>query len=975
MTKVLQVNCYRSRPVHDLALATANNIGASILAVSEPNIKAIRNRKDWIYDPRLDTAIKILNPNLVITRQGHGQGYSYISTKEYTLYSCYMSPNDNLQQLDDNLNEIGRQVRQNREEAVIVGDFNAKSPQWGLDTTDRRGELVAEWLAENDLIIVNEGTKPTFRRKEYSTILDLTVATEKIRANITKWEVSDEESLSDHSYIVFEISHETNIRLEQHRNEGWQVRKLDTGKLSQALREIDGNNKSAKQFSKNLTIACDKSMPRRKNFPMRKAAYWWTDQIAELRKECMRSRRIYTRNVRRLSPEEKEEQWNRYKNAKQELKGAIKKAKRSCWINVCSKVDSDIWGDGYKIVMKMMSGFPPKPNLTMEMVKNITNHLFPVQPNVEFDCNIDGRTMEFTLEQLRTASAKLKSNKAPGPGFIPPEIIKRAVEEKAEYILSVYNNLAEVALFPTEWKQAKLVLLQKGNGPLDNPASFRPICLLDVEGKLFEQLILVKLNQELERTGGLSDRQYGFRKGRQTVDAIKDVLQIASEASNYAPQHRRICAAVTLDVKNAFNSASWQFILEALNRRKIENNLICLIASYLSERKIILQAEDLTEMEAVSGGVPQGSVLGPTLWNVLYDDLLRLDLPEETKLIGFADDIIMMVTARNEDILMNVTNTGLARVSSWMSEHRLQLAPQKTEAVILTTRRKILPIHFNVQSTIVTPRPSVKYLGVWLDSKLTFAEHTKQTIQKAERTITALSSLMPNMGAPRASKRRLLSSVVHSQLLYGAAVWCGVRQNKRIMMSLNRVQRLMSIRVCSAYRTISTDAVGVIAGIAPIGLQITERHERYNGVAKSIAREHLMQQWQDWWDNSENGRYTHLLIPNIVRWINRKHGEVDYFVTQALSGHGCFNKYLHKFKRSNSPECKYCKEEDDALHTLFECTRWDDIRREFSELTGRSFDRNNMMEGLTTNEEIWNHVYQAIKGIINTKEREERQNQ
>ncbi|KAG5868068.1 hypothetical protein JTB14_020741 [Gonioctena quinquepunctata] len=115
--------------------------------------------------------------------------------------------------------------------------------------------------------------------------------------------------------------------------------------------------------------------------------------------------------------------------------------------------------------------------------------------------------------------------------------------------------------------------------------------------------------------------------------------------------------------------------------------------------------------------------------------------------------------------------------------------------------RKIGPIIFNVQGKEVKPCGAIKYLGVWLDTKLTFAEHINKTIDKVEKTASALGSLMPNVGGPRAPKRLILASVVHLQLLYAAPVWHTVTANKKLTQRLIRVQRQMCLRVCSAYRT------------------------------------------------------------------------------------------------------------------------------------------------------------------------------
>ena len=162
-----------------------------------------------------------------------------------------------------------------------------------------------------------------------------------------------------------------------------------------------------------------------------------------------------------------------------------------------------------------------------------------------------------------------------------------------------------------------------------------------------------------------------------------------------------------------------------------------------------------------------------------------------------------------------------------MRVRKLKLAPHKTEAVLLTTRRKLSPISFKIQDATTVPSKAIKLLGVWLDSKLNFSEHMDRTTQKAERIMTALAGLMPHIKGPRASKRRILASVVHSQQLYAAPVWLTGLNRDSTLRKMRRMQRIMSTRVCSGHRSISAEGIGVIAGIPPIDLLAKERLELY----------------------------------------------------------------------------------------------------------------------------------------------------
>ena len=230
--RVLQINTNRSGPTMDLALATVLELGAEILVLSEPNKKAIESRTDWIHDDNLDTAIKVLHPKLVTKGYGKGRSFCFVERPIFTLFGCYASPNKEIQDLEDFLQTIGNKIRAKQEEAILVGDFNAKSPQWGMKMTDRRGVVLTEWIAQHDLVVQNTGRSPTFEKRGYGSILALTIATPGISANIVRWKVIEKESFSDHKYITFKLNEKrTKSPHKSERKLGWNTRKLDQAKL------------------------------------------------------------------------------------------------------------------------------------------------------------------------------------------------------------------------------------------------------------------------------------------------------------------------------------------------------------------------------------------------------------------------------------------------------------------------------------------------------------------------------------------------------------------------------------------------------------------------------------------------------------------------------------------------------------------------------------------------------------------------
>ncbi|CAB0043541.1 unnamed protein product [Trichogramma brassicae] len=135
-----------------------------------------------------------------------------------------------------------------------------------------------------------------------------------------------------------------------------------------------------------------------------------------------------------------------------------------------------------------------------------------------------------TMEELPGACRRIKNHTAPGLDGVPNAAIKIAIATHPDIFLQVYKACLQTGVFPACWKRQRLVLLPKPGKQLEEPSSYMPLCMLDTAGKILERLICDRLEAIAESPGGLSDHQYGFRKGRTTINAIENVIATAREA-------------------------------------------------------------------------------------------------------------------------------------------------------------------------------------------------------------------------------------------------------------------------------------------------------------------------------------------------------------------------------------------------------------------------------------------------------------
>lgn len=141
---------------------------------------------------------------------------------------------------------------------------------------------------------------------------------------------------------------------------------------------------------------------------------------------------------------------------------------------------------------------------------------------------------------------------------------------------------------------------------------------------------------------------------------------------------------------------------------------------------------------------------------------------------------------------------------------------------------------------------------------------------------------------------------------------------------------------------------------------------------KKEVRNSTLDSWQERRDNSKKGRWTVKLIKRLDSWHNRKHGEVNYYLTQFLTGHGYFRHYLHKMAKIEIGDCIYCLNTiDNVRHTFFECNRWAEIRRKLELQLGELLSVETIIDSMLKTENNWNSVDTYVHEILTTKKLED----
>jgi hypothetical protein len=210
--------------------------------------------------------------------------------------------------------------------------------------------------------------------------------------------------------------------------------------------------------------------------------------------------------------------------------------------------------------------------------------------------------------------------------------------------------------------------------------------------------------------------------------------------------------------------------------------------------------------------VPQGLLLGPLLWNLVYDGLLRLlDPVKDVDAVAFAGDLALVITMRKSQDIVDRIREAMKLVTDWYKDAGLHLAPEMTEVVLLTGKCVSKVLKFDVGNGEITTRNTVRYLGILIDNARRYSPHLDQVCDKTERFVGATGSLLPNVNGHTDTVRKLCYGVYESVILYVAQIWASalnMERNKKILRSAQR-----------AYRTVSYAALYVVTGSMTIHIK------------------------------------------------------------------------------------------------------------------------------------------------------------
>lgn len=322
-------------------------------------------------------------------------------------------------------------------------------------------------------------------------------------------------------------------------------------------------------------------------------------------------------------------------------------------------------------------------------------------------------------------------------------------------------------------------MIHKDGKPPHACSSYRPISLTPVLSKLWERIFLKRLSEAMMQNEIIPNHQFGFRKAHSTVEQVHRVYHSVRQCL----EHKKYCSAAFLDVQQAFDRV-WHKGLLCKIKENLPHSVYHILESYLFDRLFqVKHGEARSSLYPIKAGVPQGSVLGPVLYNIYTADLPTND---DVTVATYADDIAYLAADSDPIAASDKLQRVLDYTSAWLQKWRIQASAQKSTHITFTLRKDNCPPVY-LANNILPQTNCVKYLGFHLDRRMTWKNHIKAKRDQVNYKFRKLYWMMARNSVLSLDNKLLIYSTILKPIWsYGIAIW-GVASKSNIAC-LQRVQ-------------------------------------------------------------------------------------------------------------------------------------------------------------------------------------------
>ena len=506
------------------------------------------------------------------------------------------------------------------------------------------------------------------------------------------------------------------------------------------------------------------------------------------------------------------------------------------------------------------------------------------------------------LADVEKELSQLNSKKAHTQNDIPVKPLKETVDVCGSVLLYLVNDSFTKCEFPSELKLADITPTFK-KGDATCAENYRPISILPVVSKIYERLIQQQIARFMDKR--LSPYLCGYRKGFSTQHALVSLLERWKQTLD----KHGYAAAMLMDLSKAFDTLNHELLLAKLHAYGFSKSAIKLVHSYLNNRWQRTKINNsFSSWKELLSGVPQGSVLGPLLFNIYLNDLFWVI--NSTDACNYADDTTIYACDQNLETVLNRLEHDTLISIEWFDSNYMKLNSDKCHLLISGFKHQ----HHWIKAgdSKVWESSHEKLLGINIDSMLSFDLHVSDICKKASRKLSALARVSNFL--PMQKRKLLFNTFVQSQFAYCPLVW--MFHDRNINNKINRIHeralRLIYRDDESTFKELLQRDEAFTIHERNLQTLAIEIYKTKNNIGNDIIREFFSERI---YEGPKLRNQPDFAIPRVnsvhngddsIRHLGPLVWELVPSNIRLLSSLGQFKKQIRKWRPLNCP-CRLCK--------------------------------------------------------------------
>ena len=355
----------------------------------------------------------------------------------------------------------------------------------------------------------------------------------------------------------------------------------------------------------------------------------------------------------------------------------------------------------------------------------------------------------------------LNVNKASGPDKIPARLLKETAVQSAPILSAIFQKSLDMGVLPEKWKHSNVSPIYKKEDRC-LPSNYRPVSLTCISCKILEHIVNRQIRDHCDKYNILVDNQHGFRNRRscdtQLLLTYHDLVSVVN--------NRGQVDMLVLDFAKAFDTVAHQRLLTKAHHFGLRGPLHSWISSFLIGRtqSVIVDGASSSEANVISG-VPQGTVLGPTLFLLFINDLAA---QTSSTVRLFADDCVMYQQISSQGDCQSLQHD-LDSLDAWSKTWLMQFNATKCNVIRFSHAHKHIKFDYSLAGNILESTAQTTYLGIKLSEDLKWNKHVQQLAAKGNRTLGVLRRNLRH--CPREVKNTAYKCILRPKVEYASAVW------------------------------------------------------------------------------------------------------------------------------------------------------------------------------------------------------------